>query len=299
MSIFLTRLFDGTTAGALYALVALALVMVYRSSATINFAQGEFALFTCYVAWWLTTRGMTPWLAVIPTVLVGFVLGAAAERTLIRPVRKREEHAVLIVALGLFTSLNGLAGWIWGSQPQVFPRLLPSGHDDYVTIGGARLHYDSMLVVVLLAAVVIAINLLLSRTSLGLQMRAVATSAESAALCGVNVGRILSLSWGMSAMIGSFAGMIIVPLLPPGQLSLSGFFKILIFASAAAILGGLDSFKGAVIGGIGLGIGMAMINGYATFLKGSFSLTIALVVILIVLLIRPTGLFGARRVERV
>lgn len=299
MEIFLSRLFSGMTAGSIYVLLALALVVVFRSSTTINLAQGEFALFTTYVAWWLTDHGVNIWLAVIPAILLGFLLGAVVERLLIRPVRRRDDTAVLIVTLGLFTGLNGLAGWIWGSDDRAFPKALPSGTNDYVTVLGARLHYDTILIVAFMFLVVGGVTLLFNRTELGLQMRAVATDAESASLSGVKVGRILTVSWGLAAAIGSFAGVLLVPLVPPGQLGLSPMFHIFIFAAAGALLGGLDSVKGAVVGGLFLGIGLSLIDGYATFLGGSMSLTVALVVIVVVLLVRPTGLFGAKRLERV
>lgn len=299
MAIFLDRLFYGLTSGALYVLIALALVVVFRGSKTINFAQGEYALFTCFVAWWLTTKGWHIIWAMFVAMAVGFVLGVVTERILIRPIARRNEAAVLIVGLGLFTGLNGLDGWIWGPEDKLFPELLPSGIHDYVLVAGSRLHYDSIGVWVLTALVVVLLSLLLNRTSLGLKMRAVATNAESAALSGVNVGRILSTSWGISSLIGSFAGVLIVPILPPNQLNLSAFFPILIFAAAAALLGGLDSITGAVVGGIVFGVAEAMINGYATFIGGSLQLTVALAIIVVILTIRPTGLFGGKRVERV
>ena len=299
MEIFFDRLFAGMTSGSIYVLIALALVVVFRSSGTINFAQGEYALFTCFVAWWLTTKGWPILLAMFASMAVGFVLGVVTERALIRPIRKRNEAAVLIVALGLFTALNGADGWIWGPEDKVFPRLLPSGADDYITIGGARLHYDSIGIFVATALVILLLSLLLNRTTLGLKMRAVATNPESAALSGVKVGNVLSLSWGISSVIGSFAGVLLVPVLPPNQLNLSGFFPILIFSSAAALLGGLDSIIGAVVGGLVFGIAESMLNGYATFLGGSLQLTVALAIIVAVLVVKPTGLFGRRRVERV
>ncbi|HVQ91441.1 MAG TPA: branched-chain amino acid ABC transporter permease [Mycobacteriales bacterium] len=299
MEIFLDRLFSGVTSGSAYVLIALALVVVFRGSKTINFAQGEYALFTCFVAWWLTTRGWPLVLAMLASMVVGFVLGVVTERTLIRPIRRRNEAAVLIVALGLFTALNGADGWIWGPEDKVFPHLLPNGPDDYVTIGGARLHYDSIGVVLLTALVVVLLTLLLNATPLGLKMRAVASNPESAALSGVNVGRVLSASWGISSVIGSFAGVLIVPILPPNQLNLSAFFPILIFAAAAALLGGLDSITGAVVGGLAFGVAESMLNGYATFLGGSLQLTVAFAIIVLVLVAKPTGLFGRARVERV
>ncbi|MGN6606721.1 MAG: branched-chain amino acid ABC transporter permease [Jatrophihabitans sp.] len=299
MDIFLDRLFSGITDGSIYALIALALVVVFRSSGTINFAQGEFALFTCYVAWWLHTKGVPMWLDVIAAMVVGFAMGVVAERALVRPVRRRSEVATLIVGLGLFTALNGADGWIWGPADKTFPELLPHAADDYFDIHGSRLHYDSIGIFLALVIVVIVLMLLFNRTSLGLQMRAVATNPESAALSGVKVGRVLSVSWGLSAAIGSLAGCLLVPVLPPNQLDLSSFFSILILASAAALFGGLDSVKGAVVGGLGLAIAESMINGYATFLGGSLQLTFALFIIVVVLVFKPTGVFGARRIERV
>ncbi|SDJ41426.1 branched-chain amino acid transport system permease protein [Frankineae bacterium MT45] len=299
MEIFLDRLFSGLTSGSIYALIALALVVVFRSSSTINFAQGEFALFTCFVAWWLTTKGMPMWIGLIAAMVVGFAMGVVVERMLIRPVRRRNETAVLIVGLGLFTALNGLDGWVWGPADKLFPELLPSSPSDYITIGGARLHYDSIGIMLGLALVVVLLTLLFNRTSLGLQMRAVATNPESASLSGVKVGNVLSISWGISSAIGAFAGVLLIPVLPPNELDLSSFFSILIFASAAALFGGLDSIKGAVVGGVGLGVAESMLNGYGTFLGGSLQLTFALLIIVIVLVFKPTGVFGARRVERV
>lgn len=299
MDIFLTRLFAGMTAGSVYAMIALALVVVFRSSATINFAQGEFALFTTYVSWWLTERGWNIWATLIPALLLGFVMCAVAERFLIRPVRKRDETAVLIVALALFTGLNGLAGWIWGSDDKVYPRLIPIYDDSFVQIADARLYYDSVFVVVSLIVIVGVLSLLLNKTNLGLQMRAVATNPESAGLCGIKVGRIFMISWGLAGVIGSLAAAILIPVLPPGQLGLPGMFQMLIFGTVAALLGGLDSVKGAVVGGLALGVGLSMINGYGSFFGGSISLTVALVVIVAVLGLKPNGLFGTRRLERV
>jgi branched-chain amino acid transport system permease protein len=299
VEILLDRLISGATAGSIYVLIALALVVVFRSSSTINFAQGEFALFTSFVAWWLSTKGLPMYIAVFVAMAVGFVMGAATERFLIRPVRRKSEVATLIVGLGLFTALNGLDGWIWGPADKVFTELLPSAPGDYVLVGGARLHYDSIGIFLGMVLVVVLLTLLLNRTPLGLQMRAVATNAESASLAGVRVGRVLSLSWGISAAIGAFAGVLLIPVLPPNELDLSSFFSILIFAAAAALFGGLDSIKGAVVGGLGLGILESLLNGYVTFLGGTLQLTLALFIIVIVLMFKPTGVFGARRVERV
>jgi branched-chain amino acid transport system permease protein len=300
MDIFLTRLFSGMTSGSVYAMIAITLVVVYRSSKTINFAQGEFALFTTYLAWWLSTAaGVAAWLTVPLVIVCGFVMGASAERFLIRPVSRRSEMGVLIVCLALFTSLNGLDGLLWGSDNKTVESLLPSGPDDYLEIAGARLQYDTIGMLILLALIVAVVLAILNRTSFGLQMRAVASQPESSSLSGVRVGRVLMGSWGLAAAIGSVAGLVLTPVLPPNALSLNTMFVVLIYGSAAALLGGLDSIKGAVVGGLVLGIAQAMIAGYLGATGGELKLTLAMLTIVAVLVIRPSGLFGSKEVERV
>lgn len=296
MEIFLTRLFSGFAAGSVYALIALTLVIVFRSSGTINFAQGEFALFTTYLAWWLNQLGL-PLLAALPVVvLVGFGMGAATERFLISPISARSEMGVLIVSLGLFTALNGLSGLLWGSDDKPFRGVLPAGSFE---IGGALLPFDVVGLMLVLVAVVVAVHLLLTRTPLGLSMRAVATNRESAALSGVDVGRVLMSGWGLAAAIGALAGVLLTPVLPPNQLSLATMFTVLIYGAAAALLGGLDSIRGAVVGGLALGVAQAMIGGYLGAVGAEMKLTIAFLIIVGILVVRPAGLFGTRGVVRV
>jgi branched-chain amino acid transport system permease protein len=297
VDIFLERLFDGVTNGAVYAIMALALVVVFRGTGTINFAQGEMALFTTYVAWALTTRDVPVWAAAAVAAAIGFVLGAVTERTLIRPVRRRNDMATLIVALGLFTGFNALAGLLFDAETKTLPSLFPSGQDDYLAIGGARLYWDALGVWVFVILVIGAVFLLFNRTRLGLHMRAVADNPESAALSGVPTGRILMLGWGLAGIIGSLAGVLITPL-SAHQLSLTTMFPILIYASAAALFGGLDSPVGAVVGGLVIGVLEMMITGYVEFIGGTLPQTAALVVIVLILLFRPTGLFGSRQMER-
>lgn len=300
MEIFLTRAFSGLTSGAVYAMIAITLVVVYRSSKTINFAQGEFALFTTYLAWWMTTSlGVGPWIAIPLVIICGFVMGASAERFLIRPVSNRSEMGVLIVCLALFTALNGLDGLLWGSDNKNVTSLLPSGPDDYFDIAGARLQYDTIGILILLVAIVVVVMTILNKTTFGLQMRAVASQRESASLAGVRVGRVLMVSWGLAAAIGSVAGLVLTPVLPPNALSLNTMFVVLIYGSAAALLGGLDSIKGAVVGGLALGVAQSMIAGYLGAVGGELKLTLAMLTIVAVLVIRPSGLFGSKEVERV
>ncbi|MGI8331210.1 branched-chain amino acid ABC transporter permease [Actinomadura scrupuli] len=297
MDVFLERLFDGLTNGAIYAIMALALVVVFRGTGMINFAQGEMALFTTYLAWGLTTRDVPVWLAAIAAAVAGFLLGAIVERTLIRPVRRRNDMATLIVALGLFTGFNALAGLLWNSETKTMPGLFPGGQDDYLALAGARLYWDAVGVWVFVILLIGAVFLLFNRTRIGLHMRAVADNPESAALSGVPTSRILMLGWGLAGIVGSFAGILIAPM-SSQQLSLQTMFPILIYASAAALFGGLDSPVGAVAGGLVIGLMEAMITGYVDFIGGTLSQTAALVVIVLILLFRPTGLFGTRQMER-
>lgn len=297
MSLLLDRLFDGITNGCVYAIMALALVIVFRGSGTINFAQGELALFTTYIAWWLTTLGAPIWAGLVVATVTGLVLGAGIERTLIRPVRRRNDMAVLIVCLGLFTALNALAGLIWNSETKVMPSIFPNGLDDYLSIGGARLYFDGLGVWLVVLVVVGLMFLLFNRTTLGLHMRAVANAPESAALSGVRTGRVLMFGWGVSGAIGAVAGVLVTPL-SPQQLGLQTMFPILIYASAAALFGGLDSPVGAVVGGLFVGVAETLTGAYVDVIGADLKVGVPLVIILAVLLVRPQGLFGRAAVER-
>jgi branched-chain amino acid transport system permease protein len=298
MEIFLDRLFDGISNGAIYAVLALALVMVYRATGTINFAQGEMALFCTYLAWWLTEKHVPVIVALLAATAVGFALGAASERVLVRPIEKRGTLATLIVLLGLFSVLNAADGLIWGrgnvSMPSIFPNTLQS----YWSVFGARLYWANIGVWLLAAAVVALMFGLFNGTRLGLQMRATANNRESAALAGIRVGRILMLGWGISAAIGAVAGVLFTPL-TPDSLSLAEMFPLLIYASAAALFGGLDSPVGAVVAGLLLGIVEVMLPAYVPAIGGQLQEAIAFVAIVAVLLLRPQGLFGSKEVERV
>jgi branched-chain amino acid transport system permease protein len=297
MQFFLDRLFDGISNGAIYAALALALVMVYRATGTINFAQGEMALFTTYLAWGLSTRHVPVVICLLIAAAAGFVLGAASERVLVRPIEKRSLLATLIVLLGLFSVLNASDGLIWGKGNQSMPSIFPNTLQSYVSVFGARLYWANI-GVWLVAAVVALMFGLFNGTRLGLQMRATANNRESAALAGIPVGRILMLGWGISAAIGAIAGVLFTPL-TPDSLGLGEMFPLLIYASAAALFGGLDSPGGAVIAGLLLGIAEVMLSAYVPAIGGQLQEAIAFVAIVAVLLLRPQGLFGTREVERV
>ncbi|MFE5877876.1 branched-chain amino acid ABC transporter permease [Rhodococcus sp. NPDC056506] len=298
MTLFLERLISGLTNGSIYAILALALVVVFRATGTINFAQGELALFTTFVAWWLTTMSWPIWGAIGAALTLGFLLGALMERLLIRPVQRRSDMAVLIVALGLFTGLNSLAGMLWGSDTKIMPSPFPNGPTDYISVGGARVYGDALGVLVALVVLLVLMSLLFRKTRVGLHMRAVADNAESATLAGVPTSRILAIGWGVAAAIGALAGVLVTPL-SPQQLGLTTMFPIFIAASAAALFGGLDSLVGAVVGGLTIGVLESMLSGYISAIGGSLQQTSALLIIVVILFVRPNGLFGTKKLERV
>jgi branched-chain amino acid transport system permease protein len=298
MEFFLDRFFDGISNGAIYAALALALVMVYRATGTINFAQGEMALFTTYLAWWLTTKHVPVVACLLAAAVVGFILGAASERLLVRPIEKRSLLATLIVLLGLFSVLNAADGLIWGTGNQSLASIFPNTLRSYISVLGARLYFANIGVWLLVALVVAAMFAMFSKTRLGLQMRATANNRDSAALAGIPVGRVLMLGWGISAALGAIAGVLVTPL-TPDSLGLGEMFPLLIFASAAALFGGLDSPGGAVIAGLLLGLVEVMLPAYVPAIGGQLQEAIAFVAIVAVLLLRPQGLFGTREVERV
>jgi branched-chain amino acid transport system permease protein len=298
VTLFLERLISGLTNGSIYAILALALVVVFRATGTINFAQGELALFTTFVAWWLTTMSWPIWAAIGAALALGFLLGALMERLLIRPVQRRSDMAVLIVALGLFTGLNSLAGMLWGSETKIMPSPFPNGPTDYISVGGARVYGDALGVLVALVVLLVLMSLLFRKTRVGLHMRAVADNAESATLAGVPTSRILAIGWGVAAAIGALAGVLVTPL-SPQQLGLTTMFPIFIAASAAALFRGLDSLVGAVVGGLTIGVLESMLSGYISVIGGSLQQTSALLIIVVILFVRPNGLFGTKKLERV
>ena len=297
MDVVIERLIAGLTDGAIYALIALALVVVFRGTGTINFAQGETALFTAFVAWSVIAQGLPVWVALVVAVLAGFAIGVVIERACVRPVQRRNDMAVLIVMLGLFTAFNALDGVIWGGETKVLASILPNGPEDYVTLGSARIYGDTAAVWIGTAVVLTLMLVLFRFTRMGLHMRAVANDSDAAALSGVRVSRVLSFSWGLSGAIGSAAGVLITPL-APAQLSLITMFTIFLSASAAALLGGLDSLIGAVIAGLVIGVLEAGIIGYAPG-GDHLSETAVLTIIVLVLLVRPHGLLGTKKLERV
>ena len=307
MDLFLQRLFDGLSDGSIYALLALGLVIIYRGTGHLNFAQGEMALFCTYLAYQFGEWGLPIGLALVAAMACGFVLGAVTEVSLVRPIAKRSPFAVFIVTIGLFQGLNWLDGAIWGNQvlpnsavskQPHFAALFPNEPGDFVDILGAHVKIRSLGIFALVLALTALLFLLFNFTKLGLAMRAVASDAESAKLIGIKTNRVLMVSWGLAASIGALGGVVFAGV--NQTVSMGMMFSIFIYASAAATLGGFDSPGGAVVGGLALGVIQNMVAGYADEWVGQqMKIAAALIVIVGVLLVKPSGLFGTSKVERV
>ncbi len=288
MQTFVILTVDGVTNGFIYAMVALALVMIWRATRVINYAQGAMGMFTTYVALFAITHGVAYWLAFVVALAGGFLLGAGLERVVVRPIESRPSLNIVILTLGLLIFLEALAPMLFGGQVKSFPA--PFSRID-LSIGSTRLFvspFDIFVVSAVLLAMVVLL-LFFQRTTIGLRMRAAAFGPEIARLLGVRVGRMLTLGWGLAAMLGALAGVLIAPaiFLYPNNMD-----ELLVFGFTGAILGGLDSPVGAVIGALVVGLALSYVGGY----MGSDLETIGgLVILIAVLMVRPQGLFAARR----
>jgi branched-chain amino acid transport system permease protein len=284
----------GLASGAVYSSLALALVLVYRASHVVNFAQGELAMLTTYVAYQLIQWGLSYWAAFAATLAISFVLGLVLQVALIRPVLHRSVIATVIVTVGLFILIDGVVNWIWGGDYKVMP--LPFGNGSFELGGVAITHQEVGTLAVVFASVVL-VWALFRFTKLGLGMRAAAVRPAAAALVGVRVDSMLAVGWGLAAVLGAVAGL----MAEPSQLFLSPTLmqSILVYAFAAAVLGGLESPAGAVVGGLTIGVSLSLVIGYVPQISSELQLPVAFAVLLVVLLIKPSGLFGRREVRRV
>ncbi len=284
----LLQVLAGLATGSIYASLALALVMIYQATHLVNFAQGEMAMFATYIAWSLINAGMGYWPAFLLTVLIAFVLGVLIERVVIRPVENAPVLAVVVVFIGLLVILNSVAGWIFSYTIKSFPSPFPPA----LGIRYMSPHQVGALAVTLL--VLAALYVFFRFTPLGLAMRAAAQNPVSSRLVGIRVGWMLALGWGLAAAVGAVAGMMVAPIVYLDPNMMAG---ILLYAFAAALLGGIDSPGGAVVGGLVVGV---LENLLGAFVIGNeLKLVVALVLIVGVLLVRPSGFFGRVHVSRV
>jgi branched-chain amino acid transport system permease protein len=285
---------QGVALGSVYGGLALALVLVYRATHVINFAQGELAMFTTYIAYELGLNGLSYWETFAATIAIAFVLGTVLQVTLIRPVQNRSVIATVIVTVGLFILIDGVVNWIWGGT---FTSMQSPFSNASFDVGGVAIphQYVGMVIVVFASAVVVWA--LFRFTKLGLGMRAAALRPAEAALVGVRVDRMLAIGWGLAAALGAVAGL----MAEPSQIFLAPTFmqSILVYAFAAAVLGGLESPAGALAGGLLIGVTTTLIIGYVHEITPELQLPFTFAVILLVLLVKPSGLFGHREVRRV
>ncbi len=293
MADFLQQVVSGLASGGIYASLALALVLIYRATQVINFAQGEMAMFTTFVAWTLLER--MPYLpAFALTLVLAFLGGAALQLAFIRPFRNAPVLTTVIVTIGLLIGLNGLARVIWGNEPRVLDSPFST---DPIRIGGVAFSIQDLGIIGVSLAIVVLLWAFFQYTKLGLGLRAAALNPAASRLVGVRVPAMLAFGWGLAAALGAVAGMMAAP--PLGSFDQNQMQPILLYAFAAAVLGGIDSPLGAVVGGLAIGVIVNLAGAYIDFVGADLRLPVALLVILIVLLVRPAGLFGREAVRRV
>jgi branched-chain amino acid transport system permease protein len=290
--IFAQQTVAGLAQGAIFASLALALVLIYRATEVINFAQGELAMATTYIAYQLTLWGFSYWLAFFLTLPIAFVLGVVLQVVFIRPVHQ-SIIAVVIVTVGLFILIDGLVTWKWGADLKFMKA--PFGNHVYRAGGVAFARQDIGVLATSILSVILLWGLF-QFTKIGLAMRAAALRPAAASLVGVRVNWMLAIGWGLAAVLGAVAGLMTEPtqFLQPTMMQ-----PILLYAFAAAVLGGLESPAGSVIAGLMLGVFLNLVGQYVGFATSELRLPLAFAVLLVVLLFKPSGLFGRKQVRRV
>ena len=290
METFLAQVLSGLATGGIYASVALALVMIYQATHLVNFAQGEMAMFSTYLAWTMINVGMPYWAAFVVTIAISFAGGILIERVVVRPVENAPVLSMVVVFIALLVIFNSLAGWIYTYSVKPFPSPFPAEPpfgNSYLSSHGLGSITVTLVILVLLFA-------FFRFTPLGLAMRAAAQNPVSARLVGIRVGWMKALGWGLAAAVGSVAGMMVAPIvfLDPNMMG-----GILIYAFAGALVGGIDNPGGAVTGGFLVGVLENLVGTYV--IGNELKLTVALTLIVGVLIVKPSGLFGRVVVQRV
>jgi branched-chain amino acid transport system permease protein len=304
MTDLLQQVVIGLSSGAIYALLALALVIIHRATGVVNFAQGEMAMFSTYIAWQLVQWDVPYWLAFAATLAIAFAGGVALERTVIRPFEGGQVLTIVIATLGLLLIFNGLANWLWSGEVRTFPPDRPFPRDT-IDVGGVIVNVQDLGIIAVTLALVGLLAAFFRFTKLGLALRAAALYPDFSRLVGIRVGWMLAIGWGLAAALGAVSGLFAVAAFPPLEPTLMQ--PVLIYAFAAAILGGIDSPIGAVVGGLTLGVFLNLVGTYSDDLiaagfpadLAALRLPVAFVFILVVLLVRPQGLFGRAAARRV
>lgn len=293
MQEFLQQVVSGLATGGIYASLALALVLIYNAMGLVNFAQGEMAMFATYIAFVLIEHGINFWIALPLTLVIAFAGGVVIQRVVIRPFERAPVLTLVIVTLGLATLVNGIAGFLFGYMLRPFPSPFSV---KTVNILGALASYQDLGVIAVSGVVLVLIYLLLQRTTLGLALRAASQHPEASRLLGIRVSWMLALGWGLASAVGAVSGMMAAPalLLQPNMMQ-----TVIIYAFAAAVLGGIESPLGAVVGGLIIGVTVNLAGAYVPGVGGDLQLAVAFAIIIAVLVLKPNGLFGRAQVRRV
>jgi branched-chain amino acid transport system permease protein len=301
MEQLLQQVASGLANGAIYACLALSLVMIFVSTDHINFAQGELSMFSAYLVWQVLEWGVNFWIALPAVALFSFLIGVTIERVILRPLHNAPVLSVVVVFIGLLAIFHSLAGAIWGHTIKAFPSPFPN--ITFVGSGYIGPHQIGMIVVTV--GLLLALFAFFRFTPLGLAMRAAAQNPVSARLAGIRVDWMLALGWGMAAAIGAVAGTLVAPAvyLEPNMMA-----SILLYGFAGALVGGIASPGGAVAGGFIVGVLENLVAYFGNLLEKSSGvyivgngekLTVALIIVIVVLTLKPSGLFGRVTVKRV
>ena len=293
MDTFIQLVIDGLSTGSIYAALALAIVLVNQATGLINFAQGAMAVLSAYIAYAFTQAGLPILLSILLAVVISFVIGAIVERFLMRRFERGDPDTAVVVTIGLLTLITGITAWIWGYNNRQFESLFPLSS---VNILGAVVSVRSIATTLTIVAIMIVLQLLFLRTKLGLALRAVADNPSSAAFSGLPVGRLLMVGWGLAASLGAIAGSLVAPqlTLTPGMMDTA-----LVYALAAVILGGLTSPLGTVVAAWMIGILENLAAVYVPFIGHDLKIAVPFILIFVILILRPQGLFGRKVVVRV
>jgi branched-chain amino acid transport system permease protein len=293
MTLLLQQVIEGLASGAIYAALALALVLIHRATRIVNFAQGEMATFSVFLCWQMLAWGVPLAVALALTTVVSFVLGAVVFRLVIRPVLDAPEETVVVSCIGLFIAFQAVCLWIWGSDNTQFPRLFSNAIWE---IGGLRVSAHNVGILLTLAVLALLLAALFRLTRIGLAMRAAAAERDKSPYVGIEVETMLTLGWGLAAVFGFIAAALAAPAL---FLSPTMMLSVIIYSLAAATLGGWDSPAGAIVGGLLVGVAESVGTTLVTFIGAELRLAIPFILITVVLFVRPQGLFGRAGTSRV
>lgn len=293
MQYFLQQLLNGVTSAAVYASLGLALVLIYRTTNIANFAQGEMATFSAFLTWQITQWGIPVIWSILIVMLLSVVIGAIVYAIVVRPVQHKDEMTIIIVTLGLFLAFNSATGAIWGFMQKSSPSPFPA----YAwTIGPLRISAELVSFVLVLLAVSGGLYLLFQKTRLGMALRAAASNAQSAQLVGIPYTKMMIFGWGMAAALGAVSGALVASrlTLDPNMMA-----DVIIYAFASAVVGGMSSYVGAVVGGLVVGVSQAFSTAYLPGLGADLQIVVPLLLIVAVLIVKPEGLFGKTVAARV